>query len=171
VVTASGADCDEEGRETSRRAPARWRSPSAEFLPSFVALQGAVSTACSSQAEWEAKVAAGVRAALDFAAAEPAAAHALTIDARRQALDEGDREHEVVAYFARLLSEVAPPERRFPISTDKGTIEAIAMVVRGRLIAGTTDELPSQAPELVYLALMPYTGLAEARRWAEPIAQ
>jgi hypothetical protein len=44
------------------------------------------------------------------------------------------------------------------------------MVVRGHLLSGTADQLPSLAPELVYLALMPYTGLAEARRWTESLS-
>ena len=73
----------------------------------------------------------------------------------------------MIAYFARLLTGVAPIEKRYPITTDEGTIEAIALVARGHLLAGTVDELPSLAPEFVYLALLPYTGLAEARRWTE----
>jgi hypothetical protein len=166
LVKASGADSD-GGRATVPSTPVRWRPPTAEFLPSFVALQDAVSTACGRQAEWEAKVAAGIGAALDFAAADPAAVHALTIDARRDAQEAGGRAEEVVRYFAEMLGKVAPAERRFPISTDEGTVESIAMVIRGQLFSGTTDELPELAPELTYLALMPYTGLAEARRWTE----
>jgi hypothetical protein len=168
LVKASGANSD-GGPAAGAGGPVRWRPPSAEFLSSFVALQGAVSAACGREAEWEAKVAAGIRAALEFAAAEPAAVHALTIDARRQAQEAGDRAEEVVRYFAEMLERVAPAEKRFPISTDEGTVESIAMVIRGQLIAGTTGELPQLAPELTYLALMPYTGLAEARRRTEAL--
>jgi hypothetical protein len=167
VVESNRADGIGERREAEADPPTRWRPPADAFLPSFVALQGAVSRACDQQAEWQAKVAAGIRAALEFAAADPAGAHALTIDARRQRLEDGDREQEVIGYFAGLLAGVAPAEKRFPISTDLGTIESIAMVARGHLVAGTTEQLPGLAPELIYLALMPYTGLAEARRWTE----
>jgi hypothetical protein len=167
-VKASGVDSD-GGPTAGAGAPVRWRPPAASFLTSFVALQDAVSTACGEQAEWQAKVAAGIRAALEFAAADPAAVHALTIDARRQAPDDGNRAEEVVRYFAGMLGNVAPAERRFPISTDEGTIEAIAMVIRGQLLSGTTDELPELAPDLTYLALMPYMGLAEARRRTEAL--
>jgi hypothetical protein len=167
LVKASRAGGDEERRAGGAEATGRWRPPTAGFLPSFVALQDAVRDACTRHAEWEAKIAAGIRAALDFAAADQAAVHALTIDARRQALEDGDREQEVIGYFADLLGAVAPAERRFPISTDEGTVESIAMVVRGHLLAGTAEQLPALAPELIYLALMPYSGLAGARRWTE----
>lgn len=166
-MNATLADSEGGWRVTDSDPPKHWRQPTADFLSSFVALQGVVSSACSVEEEWQEKVAAGIRAALEFVAADPPAAHALTIDARRQHLPEGDREQEVIAYFARLLTGVAPTEKRFPITTDEGTIEAIALVARGHLIAGTVDELPSLTPEFVYLALMPYTGLAEARRWTE----
>jgi hypothetical protein len=168
-LEASGADYEGESHVARPDALARWRSPTAEFLPSFVALQDAVRTACGRQAEWEAKVAAGIRAALEFAAAEPAAVHALTIDARRRAEEAGDRAEEVVQYFAEMLGSVAPEEKRFPISTDEGAVESIAMVIRGQLLSGTTEALPKLAPELTYLALMPYTGLAEARRRTESL--
>jgi hypothetical protein len=143
------------------------RQPKADFLSSFAALQGVISRACAEEGEWQEKVAVGIRAALEFAAADPSAAHALTLAARRQRLPEGGREQEMITYFAGLLTAVAPPEKRYPVATEQGTVEAIALVARGHLLAGTTDELPSLAPEFVYLALMPYVGLAEAKRWTE----
>jgi len=146
---------------------ARARRGSAEFLPSFVALQEAIATACSGPAEWEAKVAAGVRAALEFAAARPDAAGALTIHARRDIGGGGDREQELIRYLTRLLAEVTPAEVRYPISTDEGLIESIATTVRGHLVSEAAAELPALAPEFIYLALMPYTGMAGARSWAE----
>jgi hypothetical protein len=171
-VKKKGADSKGRSGSADADPPTRWRPPTADFLPSFVALQGAVSRACAREEEWQAKVAAGIRSALEFAAGDPAAAHALTIDARRQPVEAGDREQEVIGYFAGLIADVAPGERRFPISTDEGTIESIAMLTRGHLLAGTTDQLPGLATEVTYLALMPYTGLAAARRWTEsyPVA-
>ncbi len=167
MVNETGAHGKRISRAADAGPPTRWRPPTAEFLPSFAALQGAVARACALEEEWQAKVAAGIRAALEFAAGDPAAAHALTIDARRQAADDGDREREVIGYFADLMAEIAPSERRFPVSTDRGTIESIAMLTRGHLLGGTTSELPGLATEVIYLALMPYTGLAAARRWTE----
>jgi hypothetical protein len=149
---------------------ARARRGSAEFLPSFAALQEAIARACAGSTEWEAKVAAGVRAALEFAAAHPDAARALTIHARREIGEAGDREQELIRYFTRLLGEVTPAEVRYPISTDEGLIESIATAVRGHLVSGSAEDLPALTPELTYLALMPYAGMSGARRWAEDLS-
>jgi hypothetical protein len=127
LVTASGADRDKKRREAGG-ASDHWRPPTAAYLPSFVALRDAVNGACEKQTEWEGKVAAGIRAALEFAAADPAAVHALTIDARRQSLGDDNRADEVVRYFAAMLGEVAPAEMRFPVSTDEGAVEAIRII-------------------------------------------
>ena len=145
---------------------ARARRGRAKFLPSFAALQAAVRDACAEAAEWEAKVAAGIGAVLEFAAADPEAALSLTVRARREGSSDGDREDEVIAYFVELLARVTPAER-LPASTDAGVVEAIATIVRGNLRAGRAAQLPALGSELTYMALMPYTGLAGARGWAD----
>jgi hypothetical protein len=138
----------------------------AKFLPSFAALQEAVRAACAAPSEWEGKVAAGIGAVLEFAAADPEAALALTVRARREASGQGDREDEVIAHFVELLERVTPSER-LDVSTDAGVVEAIATIVRGHLRAGRAAQLPELGPELVYMALMPYAGLAGAQSWAD----
>jgi hypothetical protein len=147
---------------------AQARRGRAKFLPSFAALQAAVRDSCEEAAEWEARVAAGIGAVLDFAAADPEAALALTVRARRGDSGPGDREDEVIAYFTELL-ERATPSERLPASTDAGVVEGIATMVRGHLRAGRAAQLPALAPELVYMALLPYTGLAAAQRWADSL--
>ncbi len=156
------------GRAVGTPAVPEWRPPSAEFLPSFDRLREAVRRACAGHPEWEERVVAGVQAALTFAASDPAAAHALTIDARRQPVGSGngDREDEVISFFAELLREGAPLGRRVSIASDDGIIESIATVVRGHLLAGTSGRLVSLTPDLVYLTLLPYAGSAGARKWA-----
>ena len=151
-------------------AGARARAPTEDFSRSFEALKGLVRRACDRQLEWEAKVVAGVRAALEFAADEPASAHALTIAARRQSPPGGHREEEVIAYFAGLLGEGAPPQSPAPVASEEGLVESIAIVVRGHLLSNETDQLRVRTPDLVYLTLVPYVGIAEARRWAEPLS-
>lgn len=167
---ATRGEADKQEERPDLTGPARARRGSVEFLPSFVALQEAIAKACAGSTGWEAKVGAGVRAALEFAASHPDAAGALTIHARRAVGEGGDREREVIRYFSRLLGEVTPVEVRHPISTDEGLIESIATTVRGHLVSDSATELPSLAPEFTYLALMPYTGMAGARRWAEDLA-
>jgi hypothetical protein len=138
-----------------------------EFLPSFAALQEAVRKACAGHADWEARVVAGIHASLEFAAADADAAGALTINARERASQEIDPEQEVITYFADLLTEVTPPQMLVPICDEESLIESIAVVVRAHLQARTAEQLPALAPDLAYLTLMPYVGLAGARRWAE----
>jgi hypothetical protein len=130
-----------------------------------------VARACASEGPWEAKVVAGVEAVLEFAAADPQGAHALTVDARRRTSGEVDLEQEAVTYFAELLREVVAAKRRFAISNEEAVIESIATIIRGHLQLGTAAALPKLAPDLVYITLMPYLGIAEARRWAGAATQ
>jgi hypothetical protein len=166
VKTRSGGTGERRPRAKGTAA-ARARRGSAEFLSSFAALQEAVRVACASGRRWEEQIVAGIQAALRFAAAEPQMAHALIVQGRREPSGDGDREQEVIAYFASLLASVAPAELRRPTTTDEGVVEAIAALVRGHLQAGAAERLPAAAADLVYLALMPYLGLEGARSWAE----
>jgi hypothetical protein len=150
-------------------AAARVRATGEDFTASFLQLQDAVRDACTRHTDWEARVVAGIKATLEFAAAEPAKAEALTVKARRPTTRDRDPEREVIAYFSGLLSAIAPAERRFPISTDAAIVESIAAIIRGHLLGKTADRLPGIAPDLVYPALMPYLGLAGTRRWVGSI--
>jgi hypothetical protein len=141
------------------------RADGEDFTASLLQLQDAVRAACTSQPEWQGRVVAGIKAALEFAATEPAKAEALTVRARRPGPGDRDREREVIGFFAGLLDAVAPDEKLFPVSTDEAIVESIAAIVRGHLRGGTAEELPDAAPDLVYLTLMPYLGLAETQRW------
>jgi hypothetical protein len=163
------------GEDRGRRPPrasviATRRSEGPDFTASFLELQELVHGACKRESRWEAKVVAGIGASLDFAATEPAKARALTVGARRPAFGERYPEQVVISYFARELGAVAPRARRVAISTDESIVEAIALLVRGHLLQGTEVRLPVAAPDLIYLALVPYLGLGEARDWAESAA-
>jgi hypothetical protein len=159
---------DRRPRPTSVIATRRSEGP--DFIASFLEIQQLVQEACKRQSRWEAKVVAGIGAALDFAASEPDKARALTLSARRPAFGESYPEQVVISYFARELGAVAPRARRVAISTDEGIVEAIALLVRGHLLDGAQDRLPAAAPDLVYLALLPYLGFTETTDWAESAA-
>jgi hypothetical protein len=160
----SNGDSPPPGGGLSAAARVRTRAP--DFSASFLALKDVVRNACAAETEWQARIAVGLRAVLEFAASDPAAARALTIQARRGDPKEADRQDQVLAYFAELLSEIAPAETRFAVSTDQGIVDSVATIVRGHLLGRTEDQLPGLAPELVYVALLRYTGFTEARRWA-----
>lgn len=168
-MIASGANGG-GGRErglSGISAAARVRASGEDFSASFHELQQLVQDSCRRQVKWEAKVVAGIDAVLEFAAASPSKALALTVNARRPAFGERNPEQVVLAHFAGLLDELTPAERPLPVSTDKSIVESIAAVVRGHLLAGTEDQLPEVAPDLVYLALLPYLGLEGTKRWVE----
>ena len=168
LVKTNGASSDRGPQRSAQLTPeAQARRGKADFLPSFAALQEAVRKACARHTDWQARVVAGVQAALEFAAADVDAASALTINARERASKEIDPEQEVITYFADLLKDATPAQMLFPICNEESLVESIAVVVRAHLQARTADKLPDLAPDLAYLSLMPYVGLASAGQWVE----
>ena len=169
-MTLSRAKDGGESGPSGISAAARVRASGEDFSASFEELRQAVTGACEGHDEWEAKVVAGIQAIVGFAAASPAKARALSIEARRPDSEGHVRAHEVIDYFVGRLSELAPGERRIGISTDQGIVESIALIVRGHLHSDTAALLPDAAPDLVYLALLPYLGTVETRGWAKALA-
>jgi hypothetical protein len=142
------------------------RRGTAEFEPSFAALKTAIDRACARETRWETRVVAGIGAAIEFTLEDVAAARALTVCAGALTMDDRDLEGEMLANFAEVLEDVAPDQMLFPISSAMGIVETIAALIRGHLLAGRIEEIGELGPELVYLALMPYVGLGDARKWA-----
>lgn len=147
-------------------AATRVRTSGPDFSANFLALQDVVRKTCAAETQWQARIVVGLRAVLEFAAADPAAARALTIQARNGNSAAAGNQDEVIAYFVELLGELTPAQKVVAVSTDRGVVESIATIVRGQLLAGSAEQLPAALADLVYLMLLPYTGLAEARRWA-----
>jgi hypothetical protein len=170
TVKASRSTGDENPRSGRASVIASRRAEGPDFTASFLEIQELVHTACKRGSRWEAKILAGVRAALEFAATEPDKARALTLGARRPAFGERYPEQVVISYFARELGAVTPRARRVALSSDESIVESIALLVRGHLLDGSEERLPDAAPDLVYLALVPYLGFVEARDWAESAA-
>ena len=167
-MIAPQANGGRNGRREGVLAPIGRRAAGPALSASLERLQKDVQTACSRQSGWEARVVAGIKAALEFAAAHPGETRALTIEAHRAA-PAADRDDDVIAYFTKLFNDAAPAEKLFPITSDRAMIAAIAMIIRSHLVAGSVSDLPELAPDLVYLALMPYNGLDAARRESEQL--
>ena len=162
--TAAGDGGD---RGTAHTTYERVRRGGEPFLASFVALRDAVCAAYAGEAEPEAGVAAAIKAALRFAAEEPARAHALAVQARRQPSGDSDLGEEIVAEFAALLGRALPYEEQRRPPPEEAIIESMVITVRAHLLEDTPELLPALAPEFVYLALVPYAGVDGARRLAE----
>jgi hypothetical protein len=150
------------GKETRAAA-------AADFESAIARIESAVVEACDQALDWPARIAAGIGAALDFMVANPAAARALTIDSRSARSggtgQDGDYA-EVIGRFAALLGAGAPRADRLPGSSDRSVVGVIAAIVSCHVRAGTVDQLGKGDPDLVFLALLPYLGYAEASRWS-----
>lgn len=131
-------------------------------------LEAAIEVAWEGQATWPARVAAAVRAAVELAAADPDVGRTLTEGAGHRHGDDKEL-LALVDRLATLLESGAPPRnRRLP---DAPTlIMRIARQINLELEAGRGSTLAAVAPDLTFLALMPYLGFAEARRWSQPTA-
>jgi hypothetical protein len=127
-------------------------------------LRATLIEACRVRGEWPDKIAAGVYAALDFAAADPE--RALSLLARDV---EGDGEARAYAQTVdcvnRLLAGIVPVAAS-PAGGSAGSVQGIAIIVSDHLRAGRIDGLGQIGPALVQFALQPYLGYAEAKRWA-----
>jgi hypothetical protein len=129
-------------------------------------MERAVVESCDEHAEWPARIAAGINSAIDFMVANPAAARALAAKSR-SGEEEGDAGYvEMIDRFAGLLGAGAPRSERLPASSDESIVTLIAAIVSCHVRAGTVEALSSRDPDLVFLALLPYVGFAEASRWS-----
>jgi hypothetical protein len=140
-----------------------------DFESAIARIESAVVDACDQSVDWPARITAGIAAALDFMIANPAAARALTIDSRSAGTggtgQDGDYA-EMIGRFAALLGADAPRGARLPASSDRSVVGVIAAIVSCHVRAGTVDQLGKGDPNLVFLALLPYLGFAEASRWS-----
>lgn len=140
------------------------------FDAAFARLQVRIESACAIAAGWPEGVAAGIRAAFDWVAAEPAAAQLLTNDALAAGAAGFERYERMVAYAAELLMpgrEQSPYGERLPEITERAMASGVTMLVAQRLSLGQAAALPALASEATQFVLTPFLGGAEARRVAE----
>jgi AcrR family transcriptional regulator len=125
--------------------------------------------ASDAQPEWPLKVKVAIGVTLDMAAASPIHARFLALDAlaanrelARHAIEGRDR-------LTRLLAggrAESPFGASLPPFTEQVLIAGIAGAISARLVTGEAEHLPSLAPQLVQLTLMPYLGLEDAEKVA-----
>jgi len=139
------------------------------FESAFASLQVGVEAACAAEDEWPAQIAAGIRAALYFAASNPAAAQALTTDALAAGRQGFVRYDRMIAYFGDLLLPglaLRPEGERLPEITGRAMAGGVATLVTRRLEEGLENELLALASEAVQFVLTPYLGA----EWAAEVA-
>jgi len=137
------------------------------FKSAFARLRVAIEAACARQPDWPLGVAAGIEAALEFAATEPAAAQALTTDALAGGRASFSHYERLISYLGSLLAPgraERPDAEHLPKETERALAGGIAMLVAQRLDTGRHTELPALAAEATQFVLTPYLGIADARR-------
>jgi hypothetical protein len=153
-------------RDTEQQQPDDFANA---FERAFARLQIRVETACATEVDWPAQVAAGVRAVLVFAVAEPAAARALTNDRPGRRRAGYARYERMLAHFGEGLlpgRELRPEGGRLPEIVEKSMTGGLALLIAQRLETGREAELPALAPEAIQFVLTPYLGAEEAGRVA-----
>src|SRR5260221_12724087 len=124
-------------------------SPTA-FEPALARLQIRIETACGSEAEWRAKVSAGIRAALAFAAADPAAAQILTNEAMAEGKAGFARYDRMIEHFAAALQpgRAERPEGGWlPEITAQTLVGGVAVLMAQRLNFDRPARLPATPPQ------------------------
>jgi len=139
------------------------------FESAFARLQVAIEGACVTRAEWPEQIALGIRTALEFAAADPAAARSLTTDAMANGRAGFARYDRMVSHFGErlLMGRDQRPEGRYlPEITERAMISGLAMLIAQRVDLGRHIELPALGSDAIQFVLTPYLGAEEARHVA-----
>jgi hypothetical protein len=141
----------------------------AEFEAAFACLQVTILEACGRERDWVRKIAAATRTGLEFAAANPPAAHVLTSEAFARGVEGVERYERLLDYLGERLRpgrQERPHGVRLPDITERAMAGGLLALVSQRIDNGKADELAALAPEAIQFVLTPYLGGEEARRVA-----
>jgi AcrR family transcriptional regulator len=130
---------------------------------SFEQLTGAVSEACEANDEWTAGVEAGLAAALEFLAEQPAAARLCLVESISATPTSARRYDEAMGEFVGILAGSAPREGDRPATLEESLVGGVAWILQ-QLVRREPDASPPELlPELSKFVLSPYhrVGAAE----------
>ena len=134
---------------------------------SFERLLAAIAIGCEGLVQWPARVVAALAAALEFLAAEPRAARALTLDALSGGSAAWAVHRAAVERLASMLSEGRGYYARAalsPAAAERVVVEGILAELAERVAAGEAQRLPSLLAPLSELALLPCLSGEDAKR-------
>lgn len=132
--------------------------------PAVAELEAAILGACAAEGEWPAQIAAGIYAGVDFVIARPQVVDAIALGANPM----GDYD-SMISRFAMFLQVRAPRDKRLPGTPDEILVAGIVGMVGDHVRLGRGDRLSELRADLVLLALLPYLGFSEARKWANQV--
>lgn len=165
-IIACPGDASGQGMAEIGHAPEEF--PRA-FEAAFARLQVRLEEACAVNGEWPVAVAAAIRAALEFAAADLSAADVLSNGAMAAGQDGIARRERLLAYIGEGLvrgRRLRPHGAELPAVTEHALAGGIVALVGERVATGRAAELPALAPEAIQFVLTPYLGSEEASRIA-----
>lgn len=163
ISEGHGVSSDTTGEDG--RAPRDAAEDEAAFALCRKRLERAVDRSCDPDRSWSANVSAAIRAALEFAQAEPVAARVLTVHAAHRRLAGGPAFEAMVDRFAARFAKGAPPPASAE-ATARRVVLRIARQILVQLELRPDRPVTEILPDLVMLSLTPYTGFATAQRWA-----
>lgn len=141
------------------------------FLAAFDAAAGRlreqVETASGEDgATWRDRIAAGMRALLDFLVAEPDAARTVVVESRASSPAGLLRRDALLQYFTECIETQVRRELAEPPSAiaAAGVVGGIESVLYARVNKGEAAELVALQPSLMYFAVLPYAGHDAAAR-------
>lgn len=119
---------------------------------------------------WPGRVRARLAALLDVLSRDPAVSRVFLVEPLAAGGEISARYREATQLLAQTLRpEPAPSELDMEVR-DQALIGGVVTLIVRRLNAGAADRLPELLPDLVELALAPYTGREEAKRQAAAAA-
>lgn len=129
-------------------------------------ISAAIEDAAGAEEEWEARVSAGLRAGLEFLAANPALAHLLLIEALAAARPARLEHERTLVQLAEAL-RLPPGGEALPEESARLLAGGLASHLAGQVLAGKAEQLPGLHDLLLGYLLAPSlttTGFADERR-------
>jgi hypothetical protein len=139
------------------------------FETAFARLQVLIEEACAEDGDWPFRVAAAIRAGLEFAAADPAAVRVLVVESLARGAEGISRHERLIGYLAELLTpgrEQRPHGNSLPDITEWAIASGVTTLISQRLDEDRGSELLALASEVIQFVLTPYLDLDAAARVA-----
>jgi len=123
--------------------------------------------AAGEEETWEARLAAGLGAFLEYVASEPALARTCIVEALSAGPAAQERYEQSLQAFVPLLRrgrEYSERGDELPESLEEAIVGGIFWVIYQRIVRGEAEQIESLLPDLVDFALTPYIGAESAQR-------
>jgi AcrR family transcriptional regulator len=125
--------------------------------------------ACAGIEDWSRRVRSALTSLLHTLTESSELARVLSVEVAGTSLGAAEHRFEVLDGFAGVLAEGrthCPPAVDLPPLMEQAIVGGLASIVSRHLLAEEAEELLALGPELVELVLIPYVGIADARRVA-----